>query len=163
MKRNLNIMQSQFRETDAAAVVNRCKTIDFTWFSYLVSLLRLYKFSLRSWYSKISTNHLTHKRRRKFTSAKYRQISFKDTFSDCQDPFINNIPAFFLRLLQSPRCPPYFILKLKMTGMLKFPRLPEMNPVKIQAGSRKKKQGNLLYTGYLFTQRKGPGHRPGRI
>lgn len=28
-------------------------------------------------------------------ATKYRQISLKDTFSDCQDMFMDDVPSFF--------------------------------------------------------------------
>lgn len=40
-------------------------------------------------------NHPTHKRRRKSTATKYRHLSLKDTFSDCQDLFMEGTPSFF--------------------------------------------------------------------
>lgn len=37
-------------------------------------------------------------RRRKFMTTKYHQISLKESFSDCQDQFIDDAPSFFLLL-----------------------------------------------------------------
>lgn len=63
-------------------------------------LLFIYKFSLHSWYNRSTNNHHTHERRRKFMTTKYHQISLKETFSDCRDMFMDDVPSFFQLLEQ---------------------------------------------------------------
>ena len=63
-------------------------------------LLLIYKFSLHSWYNVSTTRHSTHERRRKFIATSYHQISLKETFSNCKDMFMDDVPSFFQLLEQ---------------------------------------------------------------
>ena len=69
------------------------KPVDFTGFSYLFMI----NFLSTCGKIEVSTPSHSHKWRRKFMPVKYkyRQISLKDAFSDCQDMFVDDAPSFF--------------------------------------------------------------------
>lgn len=72
------------------------KPIDFTGFSYCLYI----NFLSASGTMEVITQPSYTQARRKFMTTKYHQISLKDTFSDCKDMFMDDVPSFFQILEQ---------------------------------------------------------------